>query len=49
MALGMRAGLRVSRPVRDQIGWDMACLDDLIAGDHRVRQVRAVRRSILRS
>jgi transposase len=41
MALGMRAGLRVSRPVRDQIGWDMACLDDLIASDHRVRQVWA--------
>jgi len=41
MALGGRAGLRVSRPVRDQQAWDMGCLDDLIAADHRVRQVWA--------
>ena len=41
MALGGRAGLRVSRPVRDQLAWDVGCLDDLIAADHRVRQVWA--------
>ena len=41
MALGRRAGLRVSRPVRDQMAWDAGCLDDLIAADHRVRQVWA--------
>ena len=41
MAQGRRAGLRVSRPVRDQMAWDMACLDDLISSDHRVRQVWA--------
>ncbi len=39
MAQGLRPGVRVSRPVRDQMAFDMACLDDLIAADHRVRQV----------
>ena len=41
MALGRRAGLRVSRPVRNQMAWETGCLDDLIAADHRVRQVWA--------
>jgi transposase len=41
MALGRRAGLRMSRPVRDQMAWETGCLDDLIAADHRVRQVWA--------
>jgi transposase len=39
MAEGRRAGLRVSGPVRTQVGWDMVCLDDLLASDHRARQV----------
>jgi transposase len=39
MAEGRRAGLRVSGPVRTQASWDMVCLDDLLAADHRARQV----------
>lgn len=41
MAVGDREGLRVSRPVRDQMGWDACCLDDLLSPDHRARQVWA--------
>jgi transposase len=41
MARGRRAGLRVAGPVRDQMSWDMGCLDDLVAAEHRVRQVWA--------
>lgn len=41
MAQGGRQGLRIARAVRDQIGWDMCCLDDLISSDHRARQVWA--------
>ena len=41
MAQGDREVLRVSRAVRDQIEWDRMCLDDLIAADHRARQVWA--------
>jgi transposase len=41
MAEGRRAGLRVSGPVRTQASWDMVCLDDLLAADHRARQVWA--------
>src|ERR1700734_245199 len=41
MAEGRKAGLRVSGPVRTQVGWDMVCLDDLLSKDHRARQVWA--------
>ena len=41
MAVGDRESLRVSRAVRDQLGWDRVCLDDLISADHRAREVWA--------
>jgi transposase len=41
MAEGRKAGLRVSTAVRPQVGWEMVCLDDLLASDHRGRQVWA--------
>lgn len=39
MAIGRRAGLRLATADRSQIGWDMMCLDDLLAADHRARAV----------
>lgn len=39
MTLGARTGLRLARPVRDQVEFRMACLDDLIGEDHRARLV----------
>lgn len=39
MASDRGEGLRLSRPVRDQIAWDRICLDELIAADHRAREV----------
>jgi transposase len=41
MALGSRVGQRISRASRDQMSWDMMCLDDLLSADHRARQVWA--------
>ncbi len=41
MAAGSRIGQRISRASRDQMSWDMICLDDLLSGDHRARQVWA--------
>lgn len=41
MAIGHKTGLRLSRADRSQVGWDTVCLDDLLAGDHRARQVWA--------
>ena len=41
MTDGNIRGLRILRAVRDQVGWDMVCLDDVISGDHRARQVWA--------
>jgi transposase len=41
MAKGRKAGLRVATAVRTQVSWDMVCLDDLLAPDHRARQVWA--------
>src|SRR5713226_4680672 len=41
MAGGRKAGLRVATAVRTQVSWDMVCLDDLLAPDHRARQVWA--------
>lgn len=41
MGRGGRQGLRIAGPVRDQMAWDMCCLDDLISADHRARQVWA--------
>lgn len=35
------AGLRLETAERGQVEWQMACLDDLVADDHRVRQVWA--------
>ena len=39
MAQGARRGLRLLRPVRDQVEFRMACLDDLIGADHTARLV----------
>ncbi|MGH6951820.1 MAG: IS1182 family transposase [Vitreimonas sp.] len=39
MAQGARPGLRLVRPVRDQVEFRMACLDDLIGADHTARLV----------
>jgi transposase len=39
MAKGRKAGLRLLTADRSQIGWDMMCLDDLLAVDHRARAV----------
>jgi transposase len=39
MAQERKAGLRLATAVRTQIGWDMICLDDLLAPEHRARQV----------
>lgn len=39
MAQGARPGLRLLRPVRDQVEFRMACLDDLIGADHTARLV----------
>lgn len=33
------AAVRVSRPARDQIGWEMVDLDQLVSADHPVRLV----------
>src|SRR5262245_2252626 len=41
MAKGARPGLRLLRPVRDQVEFQMACLDELIGADHRARLVWA--------
>jgi transposase len=41
MAQAARAGLRLMRPVRDQVEFRMACLDELIGADHRARLVWA--------
>src|ERR1700677_989807 len=41
MSLGSRVGQRISRASRDQMSWDMMCLDDLLSADHRARQVWA--------
>lgn len=39
MAQGRKPGLRLATAVRTQVSWDMICLDDLLAPDHRARQV----------
>jgi transposase len=39
MTNGGSAGLRLERAERRQVEWQMACLDDLVPEDHRVRQV----------
>ena len=39
MAKGRKPGLRLAMADRSQIGWDMVCLDDLLAADHRARAV----------
>lgn len=39
MAQGAKVGLRLEQPVRDQIEFRMACLDELIGADHRARVV----------
>ena len=41
MASGSRSGQRIWRAQRDQVSWDMICLDDLLSADHRARQVWA--------
>ena len=41
MGSGSRIGQRISRASRDQMSWDMMCLDDLLSADHRARQVWA--------
>src|ERR1700761_4748897 len=41
MATGIRTGQRLWRAQRDQMSWDMICLDDLLSADHRARQVWA--------
>lgn len=41
MAREHKAGLRLARAVRDQVEFQMACLDDLIGSEHRARQVMA--------
>lgn len=37
--LEQKAGLRLACAVRDQVAFQMACLDDLIGAEHRARQV----------
>lgn len=39
MALGRGLGLRLQTADRDQIGYDMVCLDDLLGPEHRARAV----------
>jgi transposase len=39
MAKGRKPGLRLAMADRSQIGWDMMCLDDLLAPDDRARAV----------
>jgi hypothetical protein len=41
MALGRRAEQRLLTAVRTQIAFDMVCLDDFLAPDHRARLVWA--------
>jgi transposase len=41
MALGRVSGLRLARAERSQVEWQMACLDELVPEDHRVRHVLA--------
>ena len=41
MSRGLRAGLRLARAERGQIGFERVCLDELLADDHRARQVWA--------
>src|ERR1700754_419211 len=41
MALGRVGGLRLATAERRQVEWQMACLDELVAYDHRVRHVWA--------
>lgn len=41
MGKGRRAGLRISTAERGQESWDRICLDDLLSGDHRARDVWA--------
>lgn len=41
MAKGRRAGLRIATAERGQESWDRICLDDLLSGDHRAREVLA--------
>jgi transposase len=36
---GLKAGIRLSQAVRTQVEWQMVCLDELIAEDHRARAV----------
>jgi transposase len=39
MAKGRKPGLRLETPVRDQIGFEVASLDELLAKEHRAREV----------
>jgi transposase len=39
MAQGRKAELRLQSADRSQVGWDVMCLDDLLAADHRAREV----------
>jgi len=41
MAKGRRPGLRIATAVRDQLGIEIICPDDLVSRDHRVREVWA--------
>ena len=41
MALGRLSGLRLATAERGQVEWQMMCLDELVAEDHRVREVWA--------
>ena len=39
MAKGRRPGLRIATAMRDQLGIEIICPDDLVSRDHRVREV----------
>jgi hypothetical protein len=41
MAKGRRPGLRIATAERQQTSFEMMCLDDLLASDHRAREVWA--------